>query len=375
MDNTEIHYLTYDPDEIWNQMITNYVEAGGDILYPGDEKEMLLRSVQADIVQIFAGVDNALRMATLRYAVGSYLDLIGEKRGCERIEASAATTTVTITADATGEEVTLEAGTAITADGEVFYLLDEDLVLTGYSQVVTVAVTCEQEGTVGNALTSGTAMYLASPINAVTGIVAAADASGGNEEEDDETYRERIREYGLASVTTGPEDKYESQSMEVSSEILDASAVQLDAGVVGVYLLFAEDATGTAAIIADVEEALSADDARPLTDEVHVYEANESTYTLAVTVTYDGSATVREAIDTAVAEYQEWQDQTIGRDLQTNRLVAFLYTAGCSAVNVTASSTTAFTPTSGDPEYGLPAARLKKTVRWSGTISMTYVTE
>ena len=35
MDNTELHYLTYDPDEIWVEMMTNYVEAGGDILYPG----------------------------------------------------------------------------------------------------------------------------------------------------------------------------------------------------------------------------------------------------------------------------------------------------------------------------------------------------
>ena len=43
MDNTELHYLTYDPDEIWAEMQRAYVENGGDILYPGDEKEMLLR--------------------------------------------------------------------------------------------------------------------------------------------------------------------------------------------------------------------------------------------------------------------------------------------------------------------------------------------
>ena len=40
MDNTELHYLTYDPEEIWDQMMINYVDAGGDILYPGDEKDM-----------------------------------------------------------------------------------------------------------------------------------------------------------------------------------------------------------------------------------------------------------------------------------------------------------------------------------------------
>ena len=73
MDSTELHYVTYDPDAIWKEMMLAYITAGGDVLYPGDEKEMLLRSVQADIVQVFAGVDNALRMQTLRYAVGDYL--------------------------------------------------------------------------------------------------------------------------------------------------------------------------------------------------------------------------------------------------------------------------------------------------------------
>ena len=32
MDNTEIHYLTYDPEEIWNEMVMAYVEAGGDTI-------------------------------------------------------------------------------------------------------------------------------------------------------------------------------------------------------------------------------------------------------------------------------------------------------------------------------------------------------
>lgn len=50
MDN-EIHYLAYDPEEIWKEMIVAYVEAGGDILYPGDEKEMLLRGVQAIVTR------------------------------------------------------------------------------------------------------------------------------------------------------------------------------------------------------------------------------------------------------------------------------------------------------------------------------------
>ena len=42
MDDTELHYVTYDPDEIMQEMMVAYLNAGGDLLYAGDEKEMLL---------------------------------------------------------------------------------------------------------------------------------------------------------------------------------------------------------------------------------------------------------------------------------------------------------------------------------------------
>ena len=92
----EIHYLSFDPEKIFEEMHRAYLEAGGEALYPGDEKDMLLRSCQAVITQAFAGVDHALRMATLRYATGEYLDLYGENRGCLRMEALAAEAEIAI---------------------------------------------------------------------------------------------------------------------------------------------------------------------------------------------------------------------------------------------------------------------------------------
>ena len=331
MDNTELHYLTYDPDAIWEQMMINYVEAGGDILYPGDEKYMLLRSVQEDIVQVFAGVDNALRMATLRYAVGDYLDVLGEQRSCPRIQATAATATVTITTNATGKSDVLEAGTAMTADGEIFYLLVEDLTLTGYAQTVTGEGVADRTGSVGNGLLAGSEMGLAITNSGVNSIIVATDASGGNEEEDDETYRARIREYGLASVSTGPEQQYEAVAKAVSSEILDAKALNMGAGNVGVYLLLASD-TGAAAIMQSVLDALSAEDVRPLTDNVSVYRAADVAYTLNVRYASDNSSATSAAIAAAVSDYQTWQDQVIGRAFNPDRLMAAIYQAGATRV-------------------------------------------
>ena len=216
-----------------------------------DEKEMLLRSVQADIVQVFAGVDNALRMQTLRYAVGDYLDIIGEQRGCTRIQAAAARATVSITTNATGKSSTLAAGTAMTADGEVFYLLADALTLNGYEQTMTAEVVADRTGSAGNGLKAGTEMSLADVSSSVNSIIVTVAAAGGNEAEDDDTYRQRIRAYALARVGTGPARQYETIAKTVSSDILDAKAINAGAGNVAVYLLLSSIVVFTVIVLVD----------------------------------------------------------------------------------------------------------------------------
>lgn len=330
MDN-EIHYLTYDPEAIWEEMIVAYVEAGGDILYPGDEKEMLLRGVQSMLVQVFAGVDVALRMDTLRYAVGEYLDLYGEKRNCIRIPAEAATCTVEIRFKASGTAKTIAAGSALTADGDKLYLLMEAVEQTGYEQTISAEVICRETGGMGNGLLNGTQMQFMVPNPAVLSVYATRDASGGQDEEDDETYRERIRTYGLINTTTGPQEQYESAAMNVTSEILDARALNLGAGIVGIYLILQND-VGAAAIIQSVSEALNAQDVRPLTDTVRVYRAAQMPYELNVQYAQEAGGSITAAVSDAVAEYQRWQDETIGRAFNPDKLMAMIYQAGATRV-------------------------------------------
>ena len=174
-------------------------------------------------------------------------------------------------------------------------------------------------------------MALAITNTAINSIVVATDARGGNEEEDDDTYRERIRTFGLASVLTGPSSQYESAAESVSSAILDAKAVNRGAGNVGIYVILESD-TGAAAILQSVEDALSAESARPLTDHVSVYRATDVLYTLYVNYRSDNSSVTNAAISEAVSEYQKWQDETIGRAFNPDRLMAMIYQAGATRV-------------------------------------------
>ena len=364
MDNTELHYITYDPDEMWLEMMKNYIADGGDFLYPGDEKEMLLRSVQADVVQAFAAVDNALRMMTLRYAVKTYLEIYGEDRNCPRIMATSAKATVTITTKVTGEETVLEAGTKMTADGVIFYLLDEDTTLSGYQETLTASVTCERTGTVGNGLTTGTELALAITNKAIDSIIAATDAAGGNEIEEQETYRERIRKAGLTAVTTGPQQQYEAVAKAVSSEVIDAKAINSD-GQVYIYLIISEDATAET-VLQKVQEALSSSSVRPLTDQVSIFQATDVEYTLNVEYKSEIGISETAAISKAVSDYQTWQDDVIGRPFNPDRLMASLYSAGASQVSWGTGSNF----NSGSVEY----TEITQAQRCKGTITITKIT-
>lgn len=331
MDNSETHYIAYDPEEIWDEMHKTYLEAGGDILYPGDEKEILLRAVLAIAVGIMAKVDSALRMDTLAYAQGEYLKLYGEKRSCAYIEAIAATAPVTITFQATGNSETIEAGTALTADGLVIYETTEDIEKTGYDQIIETTVRCQTAGTIGNGLNAGAQLQFIQPVDGAVTAIVNETASGGVDAEDEEVYRERIRNWGLASVTTGASARYEAEAMAVSTDILDAKAVNEGGGEVGVYLIFAEGASKTA-LINSVNEALSATDVRPLTDHVTVKEADEVAYTIQMTVYYSERIKLNTTVQETIEAYQKWQDNTIGRAFNPDKLTALLYQSGVERV-------------------------------------------
>lgn len=366
MDNTETHYLSYDPDEILKEMIDAYAEAGGGPLWPGDEKEMLLQSVLSVIVQAFAGVDNALRMATLRYAVGDYLDIYGEKRNCVRISATKATAVIRVTTIATGSANVIPAGTAVTQDGETLYLTDNDITLSGGAQSLLANVTAEKEGSVGNGLLAGAQMQFLVEFPGVTTVVCETSAAGGLDEEEDDYYRERIRMYGLTTVTTGPADQYNSVAMAVSSVILDAHAKNLGGGSVGVYLLLSDDDEAEA-IINAVQVALSPDTVRPLNDSVTVALATKKEYTLNVQYSGDAEyANLDAKVAEAVEEYQKWQDEKIGRAFNPDRLKALMYQAGC--IRVIFAEGSEFD--GGDAEY----TEITDTQVCSGTISTEVIT-
>lgn len=336
MADTELHYIAYDPDAIWAGMMEAYVEQGGDILYGGDEKEVLLRAVQEMMVNAFALVDNALRMQTVRYAQGDYLKLLGAERGAEYIDAVAAAGTMRIDFREGLTETEIEAGASFTPDGIRFYTTDSAVYYDGTAASVEVGITCAEGGVSGNGLETGTDMTPEKATACIEHAEIVTATAGGADAEDMEAYRERVREAVYAVLTTGPKEQYRARALAASAEIYDAVIEEGEPGEVWVYLAISDD-VDAADVIAQTEEALSADDVRPLTDNVYVRAADEIPYNIDVEVKIPGGVSA-EDLENAAAEYRQWQENTIARAFDPYQLIAYLYKAGAERVTILSTS-------------------------------------
>ena len=147
----------------------------------------------------------------------------------------------------------------------------------------------------------------------------------------------------------GPRTAYEWHAIQSSVLILDASALGPDdtdtrapsAGEVAVYLLIdSTDPVVLAVVVAAVQNALSEDTVRPITDLVQAFEAVEVTYTVEVSYWVHQSraaevAAIRDAVDAAQEAYCDWQEAALGRDVDPTELIGRMYAAGAGRVTVT----------------------------------------
>lgn len=99
--------------------------------------------------------------------------------------------------------------------------------------------------------------------------------------EGDDDYRERGRQAPYGYSTAGPLAAYRYHAKSASSEVLDAQVDRPEPGVVRITVLSRSgDGVASAALLATVRAALSADDVRPLNDTVLVVSATVVRYVL-----------------------------------------------------------------------------------------------
>ena len=349
-----MNYIKLDFDALYDEALTLYRQNGGDVLFPGDEKEMLLRTVLGVLQQERASLNAAIAQGTVRDAEGEYLDILGENAGIARQSETNATGTLNITVQRGTSGVTLEAGTLFSYNGLLTFETTEAAGATaGTGQTtLSVPIACTTGGAAGNGLEKGTPLQAVEPRAWLISCVLAGTTGGGMEAETDEAYRKRIIESTFRKNATGSRAQYKAVALAVSPAILDASPVAdenfaggtgtaygLQAGQVLVSLMFADTVSEAdkKQLIGDAWLALSADESRPLTDTIVVREAKTKTFKLKVRYKLKSDTSgenLLSAVLEAAEEYKDWQCAAIGRAFDPYRLTSMLYNAGCSRVDI-----------------------------------------
>ena len=334
----EVNFLETDAETIRSQIITGFEKASGDTLAAGDPRRLFLLSIADVIIQQRTAINLAAQQNLLSYAQGGYLDALGQLLAVERMAESKAVTTIEVTlSQALGSVYTIPAGTQVT-NGVVTFETDEDLLIPIGQTKGEVSASCTVAGPVGNDYLAGQINTIVTPMTFVSGAQNTTITTGGADAESDPDFADRIRLAPNSFSVAGPEKAYVYHAKSVSPAIIDVKVDSPTPGEVDVYVLLTDGTLPTEDTLEQIEEHLSDENIRPLTDYVVVKAPTASNYEIELHywINQEDSskaAQIQADVEAAVEQYRLWQQTKIGRDITPGKLLQLVFAAGASRVD------------------------------------------
>lgn len=339
----EVEFVDTDTEALVNKLIAGYEEITGRTLYPADPVRAFILWLASIIIQERVGINESAKQNLPRYAEGENLDSLSEIfHNTYRLEPTAATTTLGFYITTTLEEdyiITDEL--EVTVDGVINFATTEYLIFKAGENYAEVGAICQSVGTVGNGFAPGQVSKLVSDEFLYFKEVAnTTTTAGGSEEESDTAFYNRMRESEESYTTAGPRGSYAYHAKSVSSQISDVSAESPEDGVADVRIMLYGGKLPDKELIDRVQEYLSADDIRPMTDKVIVAAPNTVEFDIEATyyIPRDKAATTKEikqAVELATENYTLWQTSKMGRDINPSYFNAMLMESGIKRVDIT----------------------------------------
>lgn len=333
-----VNFLETDAETIRSQIITGFEKASGDTLAAGDPRRLFLLSIADVIIQQRTAINLAAQQNLLSYAQRGYLDALGQLLAVERMAESKAVTTLEFTlSQALGSVYTIPAGTQVT-NGVVTFETDEDLLIPIGQTKGEVSASCTVAGPVGNDYLAGQISTIVTPMTFVSGAQNTTITTGGADAESDPDFADRIRLAPNSFSVAGPEKAYVYHAKSVSPAIIDVKVDSPTPGEVDVYVLLTDGTLPIEDTLEQIEEHLSDENIRPLTDYVVVKAPTASNYEIELHywISQEDSskaAQIQADVEAAVEQYRLWQQTKIGRDITPGKLLQLVFAAGASRVD------------------------------------------
>ena len=341
-DLPDVTFVDATEETVESEIFELYEDITGRTLARGDPVRLFVLCICNIVMLLLNAINETGKQNLLRYATGDNLDHLGVLVGADRQEAEAAQTTVLITlSDEMGSGVVVPAGTRVAPKSDaIYFALEEDVTIPAGETTAEATAVCTTTGEDGNGYAAGEICVIVDPVAYVESIVNTTESEGGADEQDDDSYREVIHEAPETFAVAGPNGAYRALTLQASSLIADVGVTSPTPGVVQVTPLLEDGEIPGDELLDIVYEYLSADDKRPLTDQVIVVAPTTVSYNIDVEyyISEDNSSyasTIESAVEDAVDEYVVWQKEQLGRDINPSELIARMVQAGAKRVVVT----------------------------------------
>jgi phage-related baseplate assembly protein len=348
----DIDFAEKDASIIQSQVINDYESYFALItriqktLGRADPVRLFLLSIIYQLIVQRGIVDVTGKNNLIKYARQEFLDNIGARWGPtrgKRLDAKKASCILRFGLSAIMRiETVIPLGTQAQSNSGIIFETIKEAIIPARWQTVDVVAEAVEPGAFANGLLAGqitqlvswSAPYLVTVINLDT-------TSGGAEIETDDRFRMRIWMAPESFSVAGPYGAYEYWAASANSNISNVSVWSdaANAGKVYIYFLMESGRLPTDEERQQVYDICSADDIRPLTDQVFV-EVPIIVVVLVVASFWieDSKAAfaedIRTNVYTAWEEYRVWQSEEIGRDINPSKLVQMLINAGAKRVVV-----------------------------------------
>ncbi len=344
---SDANFTEIDTEALRLDMLRRMEERTGEPLYPGDERRIFAEAL-AYALGVFASAANEqCKARLLAYAKGYQLDALGERVNCRRIAPVPATVQLTFTlATARPNAITIPAGTTVTADNKVLFATSAAAVIPpGATEASGVPATATVGGSITNGVPAGAIQSFVDKAPYVTGVINTTESSGGDDGEPyplaidpdngddgsgDDNYRERIRLAVAGFSCAGGAASYEYFARSASANVEGVSVISSQAaGTVDIYITEHGGASPSEGTLSAVTAAVTDDAVKPLNDLVRVHAPDAVPYDIELCYYVeqaDESTSVREIEGEGglLAQYNAWQQGAIGRDINPQRLMAYL---------------------------------------------------
>ena len=329
-------------DFYMGKMQEQYKEITGRdlILQEADPIRLLAYSNCLLLYQIAQYADRAGKMALLKYSYGDYLDNIGALKGIRRNPGATAKTRIRfiLSAERPGTTI-IKSGVRVTASDGVYFITTDILEIPAGELYGEVNAECREIGTKGNGYAIGVIKTLVDPVAYVERVENVTVSSGGADLETDENLAERIFLAPSSWSTAGPDDAYKYWVRTFNPAIGDVMVESETPGEVDIFFILQDGQIPDQTMIQELEDYLSNEEIRPLTDQVIVRAPEIQEYRIDLTYYINKSdrtkaSQIHENIQIAVQEYMKWQRAKIGRDINPDQLRKRLVSAGAKRLEI-----------------------------------------